>query len=147
MKVTIIIHKEKDSAYGVTVPDFPGCFSCGSTLEEAYSNAVEAIECHVEGLIKDWDDIPDIKPADHYLQEASQSSGILGLVDVGPIEHPEKFAKEWGINSKKLEIEVPEKLLQIVDSLSKKSGEPRDYILSQAIFDFLKKLSDRPNTK
>jgi predicted RNase H-like HicB family nuclease len=31
----------------------PGCFSEGETLEEAKANAAEAIQCHIEGLIKD----------------------------------------------------------------------------------------------
>jgi len=32
-----LVHKEKDSAYGVSFPDFPGCISAGDTLEEAAS--------------------------------------------------------------------------------------------------------------
>lgn len=31
----IIIHNDKDSDYGVTVPDLPGCFSAGTTPDEA----------------------------------------------------------------------------------------------------------------
>ena len=31
-------------AYGVVVPDLPGCFSAGDTLDEAMENAKEAIE-------------------------------------------------------------------------------------------------------
>jgi len=50
MRYPVVIHKDQDSDYGVTVPDLPGCFSAGSTVDEAIDNAVEAIECHVEGL-------------------------------------------------------------------------------------------------
>ncbi|HET7925874.1 MAG TPA: type II toxin-antitoxin system HicB family antitoxin, partial [Rhodanobacteraceae bacterium] len=35
-------------AYGVIVPDLPGCFSAGDTLEEAIANAEEAILLHLE---------------------------------------------------------------------------------------------------
>ena len=31
----IVLHKDKDSDYGATVPDLPGCFSAGATLDEA----------------------------------------------------------------------------------------------------------------
>ena len=31
-----------DTAFGVVVPDLPGCFSSGDTLEEAIDNANEA---------------------------------------------------------------------------------------------------------
>ncbi|MGA0846442.1 MAG: type II toxin-antitoxin system HicB family antitoxin [Luteolibacter sp.] len=27
------IHKDRDSDYGVTVPDLPGCFSAGDTAD------------------------------------------------------------------------------------------------------------------
>ena len=35
-------------AYGVIVPDLPGCFSAGDTMEEAIANAEEAILLHLE---------------------------------------------------------------------------------------------------
>jgi predicted RNase H-like HicB family nuclease len=58
MRYPIYIHKDPDSAYGVTVPDVPGCFSAGDTMEEAILNATEAIECHIEGLLVDGEDYP-----------------------------------------------------------------------------------------
>lgn len=35
---------DETHAFGVIVPDIPGCFSAGDTLEEAYANAKEAIK-------------------------------------------------------------------------------------------------------
>jgi predicted RNase H-like HicB family nuclease len=35
MRYPVVIHKDLDSDYGVTVPDLPGCFSAGTTLDEA----------------------------------------------------------------------------------------------------------------
>jgi|GEM_PF-6030943 predicted RNase H-like HicB family nuclease len=35
MKYSVVLHKEPQSDYSVTVPDLPGCFSVGSTIEEA----------------------------------------------------------------------------------------------------------------
>ena len=35
MNYPIAIHKESGSDYGVAVPDLPGCFSAGSTIDEA----------------------------------------------------------------------------------------------------------------
>ena len=40
-------------AYGVVVPDLPGCFSAGDTLDEAMANATEAIELWLEVAIDD----------------------------------------------------------------------------------------------
>ena len=50
MRYPVVIHKDHNSDYGVTVPDLPGCFSAAETMDEALREAVEAIECHLEGL-------------------------------------------------------------------------------------------------
>jgi len=38
MRYPVIIHKEENTDYGIVVPDFPGVFSGGSTLEEALAH-------------------------------------------------------------------------------------------------------------
>jgi predicted RNase H-like HicB family nuclease len=45
-------------AYGVVVPDLPGCFSAGDTLDEAMTNAHDAILLHLEGLLDDGQYLP-----------------------------------------------------------------------------------------
>ena len=35
MKYPIVIHKDQHSDYGILFPDLPGCFSAGSSIEEA----------------------------------------------------------------------------------------------------------------
>lgn len=52
-KYELVIHKQKDSCFGVTVTDLPGCFSAGDTLEEALRNTEEAIQSHLEVLAED----------------------------------------------------------------------------------------------
>jgi predicted RNase H-like HicB family nuclease len=61
MRYSIVIHKDPDSDYGVTVPDLPGCFTAGETIEDALTQAVEAIECYLEGLLFDSEPIPIAK--------------------------------------------------------------------------------------
>ena len=57
----LVIHKDPESCYGVTVPDLPGCFSAGDTLEDALKQARAAIEFHIECLLLDGDPIPELK--------------------------------------------------------------------------------------
>jgi len=38
----------KKGAYGVLVPDLPGCNSAGKTVAAAYHNAIEAVQLWVE---------------------------------------------------------------------------------------------------
>lgn len=38
-----VLHKDEDSAYGVTFPDLPGCFSAADREEDILPNACEAL--------------------------------------------------------------------------------------------------------
>ncbi len=51
MKFFVVLHTDDGVRYGATVPDLPGCFSGGDTLELALQNVHEAIDLHVETLI------------------------------------------------------------------------------------------------
>ena len=55
----IVIHKEPDTDYCVTVPDLPGCITAGNTLEDAQNQALEAIQCHIEGMLLHGESIPE----------------------------------------------------------------------------------------
>jgi antitoxin HicB len=52
-----LIHKDRDSSYGVSFPDVPGVFTAGDTIDEAMRNAVEVLAFAAE----DWSDL-DGKP-------------------------------------------------------------------------------------
>ena len=43
-----IVHKESDSAFGVTFPDLPGCFSAADRMEDVLPNACEALDLWFE---------------------------------------------------------------------------------------------------
>lgn len=49
-------------AYGVVVPELPGCFSAGDTLDEALNNSREAILLPLEGLLDDGKSFPSLTP-------------------------------------------------------------------------------------
>lgn len=49
MKYLAIIHQGGDSSYGVTLPDFPGCFSAADSLDDIEKNIQEAVELYAEG--------------------------------------------------------------------------------------------------
>lgn len=52
MKFPVVLHKDPDSDYGVTVPDVPGCFSAGATVSEALANVEEALALHFEAWLR-----------------------------------------------------------------------------------------------
>ena len=58
MEYIAYLHKDKNSDYGVSFPDFPGCITAGSSLEKARSMAAEALAFHVAGMREDGETIP-----------------------------------------------------------------------------------------
>jgi len=58
MKYTVVVEREADGGFVVTVPVLPGCISQGDTREEALSNIREAIDVYIESLIASGDPVP-----------------------------------------------------------------------------------------
>lgn len=54
----VVIYEKGDTSYGAYVPDLPGCFAIGETLEEVQTLIKEAIEFHIEGLQEDGEVVP-----------------------------------------------------------------------------------------
>jgi predicted RNase H-like HicB family nuclease len=83
MEMPIAIHKDRDSVYGVTIPDVPGCYSWGDTIDEAIKNAKEAIYSHLE-VMAESGDVFDIKASktEDLSKDEEYAGAIWALVDV-----------------------------------------------------------------
>jgi len=55
----ILLNKEPEGTYTVTVPALPGCITYGDTVEHAMLMAKEAVELYIEELRERGEDIPD----------------------------------------------------------------------------------------
>jgi antitoxin HicB len=55
----VIYEPIAEGGYHVIVPALPGIITYGRTLDEAREMAQDAIICHLQGLIKDHEEIPD----------------------------------------------------------------------------------------
>jgi predicted RNase H-like HicB family nuclease len=53
-----LVHKDKDTSYGVSFPDVPGCISAGDTFTQAVDNASEALAGHLAIMEADGDELP-----------------------------------------------------------------------------------------
>ncbi len=82
MNYLIAIHKDPDSDYGVTVPDLPGCFSAGSSMDEALLMAREAIELHIECMLQDGEEIPLPHDIEELRQNPDYADAIWAVVSV-----------------------------------------------------------------
>lgn len=136
MKYPIAIHKDKDSDFGVTVPDLPGCFSAGSTLEEAIINAEEAIMCHIEGLIEDNEKIPQPGLIESHRKKADFKTATWAVVGID-------IDKLSG-KAKRVNITIPERILSQIDEYAGKSGESRSGLLTQAALEYMHEHNAQP---
>ena len=53
-----LIQQDRRSDFGVSFPDFPGCVTAGTTVEEAFSMAKEALAGHIETMLENGLAIP-----------------------------------------------------------------------------------------
>ncbi len=55
----ILMHKEPEGTYSVSVPALPGCFTYGENVDHAILMAKEAISLYIAELKDKGEDIPD----------------------------------------------------------------------------------------
>lgn len=129
IRYAVVIHKDVESAYGVTVPDLPGCFSAGDTLEEAEESAREAIACHLEGLLIDGEPIPARESLEMHQASEDYQGGVWVLVNVDVAKLSSK--------TKRINITVPARVLAIVDDAAAREGETRSGFLARAALSYV----------
>ena len=129
MKYPVLIHKESSSDFGVTVPDLPGCYSAGTTMEEALENAHEAVLTHVEGLLVDQESIPTPSSVESLLPEWNEKGAIWALVAVD--------LSVLSKRAKRVNITVPENLLRKIDAFAMKDGDSRSGLLVTAALQYI----------
>lgn len=71
-----LLRKDPNSDYGVDFPDFPGCITAGSTLEETRGMAAEALEFHIEGMLEDDLTIPKPSSLDAVMADPENAEAI-----------------------------------------------------------------------
>ena len=91
--------------------------------------AKEAIECHIEGLLLDGELIPKIVSIEKHKEDPIYKDGIWGIIEVD--------IKKLSVNSKRVNITIPEKLLFTVDQYAKKHRETRSGLLAQAVTEYM----------
>jgi predicted RNase H-like HicB family nuclease len=129
MRYSIVIHKDPESNYGVTIPDLPGCFSAGETLDEALNESVEAIECHLEGLLIDGESIPQPQPIEYHQNNPDYADGVWAFVTVD-------ISKLSG-KTKRVNITLPERVLALMDKYASEHGETRSGLIAEAAMEYI----------
>ena len=124
MNVVIAIHKDKRNNYGVTIPDLPGCVTAAKSYDQAIHEAKEAIECHLEGLLKDGDKLPVFHTLEEHLQKKKHKIDCWALVEID-------LDRIYG-SMKRINITIPSNILKLIDQYLEKRGGNRSAFLTEA---------------
>lgn len=123
-----LIHKDQDSAYGVSFPDFPGCITAGDTFDEAMAMAKEALGFHAEGMLEDDLKIP--KPSTFEAIRAAKDAWWaedLTKAEIARVPLLINIAAPKRVN-----ISLDQSLLIAIDQAAKEQGMTRSAFLASA---------------
>jgi antitoxin HicB len=70
---TVLIERQPEGEYLVSVPALPGCYTEGRTLEEAREMAADAIRAYCASLLKHGEPIPVESPEEQFIGRLSVS--------------------------------------------------------------------------
>ncbi len=116
----------KDTAYGVVIPDLPGCFSAGDTLDEAIANSQKAAVAWIEFTLDDGGKVPLPKELSFHTANPEFTGWTWAVIDID-----EKLLDDTaeGIN-----ITVPRRILARIDNYATQHGESHSgFLVSSAL--------------
>jgi len=113
-----LIHKDADSDYGVSFPDFPGCVTAGTNLDEAFEMATEALSGHIAAMTEEGVPVPPPSTIETVMADAEHRDGIAVLVSL-----PER-----GENTVRVDVTLPADLLKRIDE----TASDRSRFIAQA---------------
>ena len=116
---------DKRHAFGVVVPDLPGYFSAGDTLDEAIDNAAEAIELWLETVIDDGGSVPAPRPIAERQKDPEYSGCVWALVNVDLAQLSDKVER--------VNITLPARVLRRIDAAAKEAGESRSGFIARRV--------------
>ncbi|HCH33182.1 MAG TPA: hypothetical protein DE045_09590 [Oceanospirillaceae bacterium] len=115
-----------DNDYGVVVPDIKGCFSSGSSFEEALKNAKDAISFHLEGLAEHGQLPPVPKGVDEHMSNHEFDGWVWGMIEID--------VRPYLGNSSKINVTLPDLVTKQIDDIVKTTEQfkSRSHFLQQA---------------
>lgn len=115
MKYPVCCHTDDGIEYSVTVPDVPGCYGAGDTLDDALSDIESALHAHFELLAEDQEPIPQATSIAAHKDNADYADGIWAVVDIDPTPYMGK--------AQKINVTLPGFLISRIEHRLKESNE------------------------
>lgn len=123
------------TAWGVAVPDLPGCFSAGDTLDEAVVNATEAITAWIDAVLDDGGEVPMPGNIEAYRNRPEYRGWIWALAEVDPSVLSDK--------AERINITLPSRVLKRIDETARRLHESRSGFLARAALEAIRR-GDQP---
>jgi predicted RNase H-like HicB family nuclease len=117
---------DEKTAFGVVVPDLPGCFSAGDTIDEAIANAKEAIDLWIEAALDDGAEIPAPSTVGKYAGQEAFAGWTFAVVEFDPAALDDTIER--------VNVTLPRRVLYRLDQKARAVGETRSgYIAKMAL--------------
>ena len=105
------------SAYGVVVPDLPGCFSAGDTIDDAVSAAEEAAAAWIDATLDAGGVVPAASSIDALRERPDFAGWAFGVINVDPAALDSSIER--------VNITLPRRVLLRLDAQARAAGESR----------------------
>jgi predicted RNase H-like HicB family nuclease len=105
------------TAYGVVVPDLPGCFSAGDTLDEAIAGAEEAAAAWIDATLDRGAEVPAPSSIEAIRARPEYAGWAFGVIEVDP--------SLLDSTVERVNITLPRRVLQRLDAMARSAGETR----------------------
>ncbi len=126
MRFIALVHKEPDSCYGVSFPDVPGCISAGDTLDEALTNAVDALSGHIRLMEADGEATPQPRTLEAINADPELIEDMQGaIISAVPL------VRDRG-STTRINVSLDLGLLEAIDGLAKQRSQTRSAFLASA---------------
>jgi predicted RNase H-like HicB family nuclease len=113
------------TAFGVVVPDLPGCYSAGDTLDEAMTNAQEAIVGWIDAALDQGGAIPKPMDVESIRRNPEYAGWLLAVVSVDMSQLDDTTER---VNST-----ISRRILARLDALAKKAHESRSGYIARYV--------------
>jgi len=124
MRYPIAIELGNDmAAFGVVVPDLPGCFSAGDTLDEAIAGAEEAAAAWIDATLDAGHPIPAPSSLETIRQNPDFAGWTFGVITLDPALLDDTIER--------VNITLPRRVLKRLDALARAAGESRSGYIAQ----------------
>ena len=111
------------TAYGVVVPDLPGCFSAGDTLEEALAAVEEAAAAWIDAALDAGEAVPPPSSLDALRDNPDYRDWAFGVVTVSPSLLDDSIER--------VNISLPRRVVKRLDAQARAAGLTRSGLIAE----------------